>query len=152
MVLLFCIKKTSSRITWHFLYKQFQCCVLYSSNQCYWPHKYTNEKNVHWYFHMVLSNRSTQCLEAKPALPLKGKYQDSGPDTISLEHSEWMCGITALGRFDTTVVCNPFEVISFFQQWSKHSPQLPTPEVMVFFTLFQWNFAMLFRMRCGKKK
>ncbi len=81
---------------------------------------------------MVFSNRSTQCLEAKPALPLKGKYQDSGPDAISLERSEWMCGITALGRFDTTVVCNPFEVRSFFQQWSKHSPQLQTLEVMLF--------------------
>ncbi len=113
------------------MHKQFQCCALYSSNQCYWPHKYTN-----WYFHMVLSNRSTQCLEAKPALPLKGKYQDSGPDAISLESSEWMCGITALMRFDTAVVYNPFEVRFIFLQWSKHNPQLQTLEVMVFSPYF----------------
>lgn len=69
--------------------------------------------NVYWYFLMVLSNKSIQCLEAKAVLHLNGKYQDSGPDDISLERSEWMCGITALGRFDTTVVCNPFEVRSF---------------------------------------
>jgi len=63
-----------------------------------------------------------------------------------------MCGITALGRFDTTVVCNPFEVRSFFQQWSKHNPQLQTLEVMVFFTLIQGNFGMLFKMRRKKRK
>ncbi len=151
--LLRCIKKTTSRFTWHFL----RCISSFNVVRCIHPINVIDLINIQintftwWKWFHILSNRSTQCLDAKPALP-KGKYQDSGPDAISLESSEWMCGKNALMRFDTTVVYNPFEVRSLFLQWSKHNPQLQTLEVMVFFTLFQWNFGMLFRMRCDKKK
>ncbi len=114
--LLRCIKKTTSRFTWHFL----RCISSFNVVRCIHPINVIDLINIQintftwWKWFHILSNRSTQCLDAKPALPLKGNYQDSGPDAISLESSEWMCGINALMRFDTTVVYNTFEVRSLF--------------------------------------